>query len=176
MGSESGDERSLFDLHSEIGSITESRVHFDTFEALSDDESRDYDRDDSEGAVESDDFMETSEVDPLSDHDTPEQDLLRNDYQCPVDILSNVETLLSSVVVQQSDFAQQRENFENIYNGATGETETSAAETLHFFWSLYHLHCDFQDTSSTSQAPILDKDAFKRWQQHRQEVSTGASS
>jgi len=178
--SEKGDEHSVCDGNSEGECVfsTGRRVYF----ADTPDEIFDFDRDDeSEGEVGSeDDNMETDENDSFA-----ENGLEKGDYH-DIDVMrGNVGMLLTSFLVKQSDFSKQRQNFENIYNGATVKTEISAtdkqkrqiaAEPLQYFWLLYVSHCELQSTSSTSQAPILDKDALKRWQQHRQEVSTGASS
>jgi len=127
-----------------------------------------------------DDDMETDKDDSFA-----ENGFKKGDYHDIDAMRENVGILLTSFLVQQSDFSKQRKNFENIFNGATVKTEISttdeqkkqiAAEPLQYFWLLYVSHCEIESTSSTSQAPILDKDAIERWQLHRKEVSTGASS
>jgi len=177
--SEKGDKHSVCDGNSEGDFSTVQRVHF---AERAEEEFFDFDDfHESEEAVESeDDDMETDKDDSFA-----ENGLEKGDYH-DIDVMrENVGMLLTSFLVKQSDFSKQRKNFENIYNGATVETEISAtdkqkktiaAEPLQYFWLLYVSHCELQSTSSTSQAPILDKDAIERWQQHRKEVSTGASS
>jgi len=191
--SEKGDKHSVSDGNSEGDFSKTWRV---TFADAEDEIFYLDDIDASEGAIESEDGdMETdkddSDKDDSDKDDSDEDDsfaenvLEKGDYH-DIDVMrENVGMLLTSLLVKQSDFSKQRKNFENIYNGATVETEVSAtdeqkktiaAEPLQYFWFLYVSQCEMQSTSSTSQAPILDKDAIERWQQHRKEVSTGASS
>ena len=173
--SEKGDEHSVCDGNSECDFSTGQRVYF----ADTGDEIFGFDRDDeSEGAVESedevgseDDNMETDENDSFA-----ENGLEKGDYQ-DIDVMrENVGMLLESCIVCQADFTNKQKIFENIYNGTTEVTEASAEETMQYFWALYHFHCDLENPTITTKTPVLDKDALKRWQQHRQEVSTGASS
>ena len=183
--SKKGDEHSVSDGNSERDLSTGQRVYF----ADTEDEILDFDRDDeSEGAIESEDGEVGSKDDDMEtdkDDSFAENGFKKGDYHDIDAMRKNVEILLTSFLVQQSDFSKQRKNFENIFNGATVKTEISAtdkqkkqiaAEPLQYFWLLYVSHCEFESTSSTSQAPILDKDAIERWQLHRKEVSTGASS
>jgi len=53
----------------------------------------------------------------MSDNDRPETDMPNDDYDKHDTIVSNVDKLLVSSIVQQSNFAKQKEKLDNIYNG-----------------------------------------------------------